>query len=234
MKKLIIVCAKKTSSQFPNKNLKKINGVSLVAIAIKKALAIGKKNKVIVSTDCKKIKKIALSLGAEVPFIRPSKLSNKYSPEWKVWQHALNYCIKKQNYMPDIFISIPPTSPLGNLKDIKKCIKKYNASKVDGIVTTYKSKVNPYFNMVKFNRKSYLELANKTKKKIFNRQQSPDILSLTTVAYVMNPNFILKKNSLFQGNIKSINIPYSRSIDIDSELDLFIAKKLINYGQKNI
>jgi len=224
MKKLILICAKKKSYQFPNKNLNRINGISLVEIAIKKALKLGKKSKVMVSTDSLEIKKIALKLGAEVPFLRPDRLSRKYSAEWEVWKHALNYCIKKQNYKPDIFISISPTAPLGNIKDIKKCIRKYKSNKVDGIVTTYKSKVNPYFNMVKINRKGFLELVNKPKKKIFNRQEAPKIFSLTTVTYVLDPKFILKKKSLFQGNIKSIDVPFPRSIDIDSKDDLLIAK----------
>ena len=45
--------------------------------------------KLIVSTDSKKIANIAKFYGAEVPFIRPKYLSKDSSPEWLAWR-----CIK--------------------------------------------------------------------------------------------------------------------------------------------
>ena len=55
---------------------------------------------------------------------------------------------------------------------------------------------------------------------------------MTTVAYVVKPEFVLKKDSIFSGTVKSIEIPVSRSIDIDSQFDFnlaeFLFKKNLN------
>ena len=45
----------------------------------------------------------------------------------------------------------------------------------------------------------------------------------------MNPDFILNKNNMFEGNLKLNFIPKERSVDIDTEMDFLWAKFLLNY-----
>ena len=47
-------------------------------------------NRVIVSTDSKKIIKESIRHKAEVPFVRPLKLVDN-SPEIDTWKHAINF-----------------------------------------------------------------------------------------------------------------------------------------------
>ena len=51
---------------------------------------------------------------------------------------------------------------------------------------------------------------------------------MTTIAYVAQPSYILDGKHIFDGNVKSILVPYERSIDIDTTHDLKIAKYLHN------
>ena len=48
--------------------------------------------KIIVSTDCKHIKKLSESYGAEVPFIRPKKYSSDKATDTDVIDHFVEYC----------------------------------------------------------------------------------------------------------------------------------------------
>ena len=67
-------------------------------------------DRVVVSTDCEQIAKVALDYGAEVPFVRPTVLATDKSPEWLSWQHALKMILKDKNSLPKMMISLPATS----------------------------------------------------------------------------------------------------------------------------
>ena len=72
------IFARGGSQGIKNKNIINFNGKHLIGWAIEQALEIKEIDKVIVSTDSKKIAKISQSYGAEIPFIRPKYLaSNK-------------------------------------------------------------------------------------------------------------------------------------------------------------
>ena len=68
-----IIPARSGSKRIKNKNIKKFFGKPLIYYSIKLALKNKKFNKVIVSTDSKKIARIAKKLGASVPFLRSKK-----------------------------------------------------------------------------------------------------------------------------------------------------------------
>ena len=76
---LVVIPARSGSKGIKNKNLKKIGGLSLVEHSIKHA----KKSKYIdliaVSTDCKRIQKIAISKKVWCNTLRPKKISGDKS-----------------------------------------------------------------------------------------------------------------------------------------------------------
>ena len=227
MKKVLaLICARKNSSEIPNKNLIKFNGKTLVGHSIDQAKKLKKKYKlkIVCSTDSIKISKIAKKHGAFVPFLRPKNLARKNSPEWLVWRHALSYLKKKENYTPDIFVSLPSTAPLRNLKDIFKCINLFLKKKKDIILTVHKSKVNPYFNMIEEDKNNNFKVCKKTNVHIFNRQKSPKVFSINTVAYVCSPKYIKKKNNIFDGKIGICEVDEKNSFDLDTKQDLKFLK----------
>ena len=70
---LAIICARGGSKGVKNKNIKSFCGKPLIAHSIEMARSIKIINKVIVSTDSKKIALTSKKFKAEVPFIRPKK-----------------------------------------------------------------------------------------------------------------------------------------------------------------
>jgi len=69
------IFARGGSKGLPRKNIKVLAGKPLIAWAIETALKVSEVNRVIVSTEDPDIADIAREFGAEVPFIRPKKLS---------------------------------------------------------------------------------------------------------------------------------------------------------------
>jgi len=220
------IFARGGSKGLPNKNILKIGGVPMVAIAIKHALSVNRISRVIVSTDSDEIAKIAIDYGAEVPFRRPKELALDDSKEWLAWQHALNYLQEKEGGMPEAMVSVPVTAPLRIPLDIERCLDEYEKGGADFVITVTHADRSPYFNMVKKNPDGTVSLVIPDNLSVSRRQDSPSVFDMTTVAYVANSAFVMTNESLFNGRVKAVCIPKERAIDIDTEYDFAIAKYL--------
>jgi CMP-N-acetylneuraminic acid synthetase len=233
MKIASLICARGGSKKLPGKNIRLLDGKPLIAHAINVIKRTKLIDRIIVSTDSDEIASVARHYGAEVPFIRPQELSRDNSPEWHVWQHAIEHLKKTDEYEPDILIVVPTTAPLRIPKDLKNCIDKYKDNNYDLVVTVTDSHRNPYFNMVKENKDKTVELVLPNKNSINRRQDAPVIYDMTTVAYVMSPKYLKKSNGLFEGRVGYVHVPTERAIDIDSAFDFKMAEYIISLKDDN-
>lgn len=228
MKTFAFIFARGGSKGLPNKNLLKINNKSLVNHSVDCAKESNACEKIFVSSDSDEILDLA---GDDVVKIkRPDELSGDKDPEWLAWQHAINFAEKNYGKF-EIFISLPPTSPFKKSLDINNAIKTLNDSSSDICISITPSSRNPFFNMVKKDG-PYLEIFNKTKNKIYNRQDAQQCFDITTNVYAAKKSFIKNKTYMFDGKVSFIEIPKIRSIDIDDEVDFLIAKTVME--NKNV
>ena len=230
-----IICfifARGNSKGLKNKNLLKFKKTTLLGNAILQARKVKYAKRTFVSTDSKQIMLEAKRYKAEIPFLRPKYLASDNSPEILSWRHAINYLDKNLNLRPDYIVSVPTTSPLRNVSDINKCVRKAIRNKLDMVYTVTPSARNPYFNMF-VEKGGKLNIISKTgglvknfkSKKIYRRQEAPNCFDLTTVCYVFKPDFVMKTNDMFSGKIGFVKIPKQRTIDIDDEFDY----KIVNF-----
>ena len=87
---IAIIPARGGSKRILNKNIKKFHGKPIIAWTIECAVKSNLFDKIIVSTDDKKIARVVKKIGAEVPFIRPKNLSQDTTPSIDVVIHAIN------------------------------------------------------------------------------------------------------------------------------------------------
>jgi CMP-N-acetylneuraminic acid synthetase len=226
MNAVAFIFARGGSKGIPGKNIQIIGGKPLIAWSIECALAVPRISRVIVSTDSDEIADISRKYGADVPFIRPSELATDESPEWLAWRHGLKYLLDSDGEMPEVMVSIPPTAPLRNPIDLNNCLDEYENNLADVVITVTDSHRNPYFNMVKINPDGACGLAISPLESIERRQDAPIVYDMTTVCYVVKSEFIMSKNSIFEGKVRAVHIPIERAIDIDSKLDFRIAQAL--------
>ena len=99
MKILAIIPARGGSKGIPQKNIRKLIGKPLIQHTIE-AVQKSNVNKIVVSTDSEKIAKIVRSLGIEVPFLRPKKLSGDKVSSEEVIKHVLKVLEQTENYIP--------------------------------------------------------------------------------------------------------------------------------------
>lgn len=222
------IFARGGSKGVPRKNIRPLAGKPLIVYAIETALASELIDRVIVSTDDKEIADIAQQHGAEVPFMRPKELARDDSPEWWAWQHAIR-TLEATEGKPkmDVFVSIPPTSPLRAVEDLNACIQMLLESNADLVITVKPAERNPYFNMVVLDEAGYARLVMPSDWTIHQRQAAPSMFDMTTVAYAARPEFVLNANSIFEGKVKAVVVPAERALDIDTELDFKFAEFLL-------
>ena len=232
MLKTAFIFARGGSKGVPGKNIKLFSGKPLIAWSIQQALAVKSIGRVIVSTDSLEIAEIAKLYGASVPFIRPAELADDFSPEWASWRHALKTMSEIEGQMPEDLISIPATSPLRDPVDILNCLEMYENDQCDAVIGITETNHNPYFNMViKDDYSNKCKIVIQSKEIIGRRQDTPNIYNITTVAYVINSEFIMRNNSILDGCYKGVIIPSERAMDIDSQLEFDVAEFL--FRKKN-
>lgn len=107
---LAIIPARGGSKRIPVKNIKEFAGKPLIAYSINAAKASGLFEKIIVSTDNQQVADIAIQYGAEVPFLRPTDLSNDVIGTRPVTNHAIEYC-REHLFEPDFCCCIYATAP---------------------------------------------------------------------------------------------------------------------------
>ena len=222
MKIWAIIPARSGSKRLHKKNTYKFNNKPLISWTIKIALNSKYIDKVIVSTDDNYIAKIAKFYGAEVPFMRPKKLSNDEASSADVVLHALKKLKVNKN---DLFILLQPTSPLRKTSHIDDAIKIFEKNRfIENIVGV--SKLDHPIEWSdqlpnNLSMKHFMQKENKNKR---SQDFSPryiingSIYILKIRSFLKNKNFILKNNSY--GYIMKKN----ESIDIDNLEDLKLAE----------
>lgn len=148
MKILCLIPARSGSKGVPNKNIKLLYNKPLLAWSIEQALTSKRVSnmRIIVSTDSEKYKQVAIKWGAEVPFLRPAKISQDLSTDYEYVKHALDWLKLNENYVPNIVVQLRPTQPCRKVEDIDKCLDIFieNISEYDSLRSVINFEKSPY------------------------------------------------------------------------------------------
>jgi len=133
-----IIPARGGSKRVPGKNIKSFAGKPIIAYSIEAAKASGVFDKIIVSTDSKRIAQVAETCGAEVPFMRPPELADDFTSTAAVLLHALNWLIQ-DGTSPDYICCIYATAPFAGAGYIQEGLKLITEKEVSSVfsVTTF-------------------------------------------------------------------------------------------------
>ncbi len=210
---IALIPAKKVSTRLKNKNLAKLNNKPLIWYTINEAKKSKSISRIIVSTDCEKIKKISVKYGAEVLFKRPKKFCSHTTSLLDVCNHAINWLkINEKQKKVHSLVALQPTSPLRKYYDIDNCVKIFKKKGADLVTTFCIAKPKGW----------YKEL---NKKKTFNKFLSKKNLATQTAkknfllngaVYIFSEKFLINRRS--KKNYAYI-MPKERSIDIDDIVD---------------
>ena len=210
---LFLITARKGSKRLKNKNILKINKKTLIERTIEFSKKISKKNdKILVSTDSKKIQKIAVKEKVLCPWLRPLELSGSKVTSEKVILHAIQWYQKKFNKKLDCLILLQPTTPFRNIKHFRKCIKQYKKTKKS--IISVRS-IYEFFSDIYFVKNKKMRLHKK--KNLFVPNGS---------MYILNVRNFLKFKSIKKMKKNFFEMKSKFNLDIDYEYQYILAKKI--------
>ena len=171
----------------------------MIAYAIETALTSHAFEHVIVSTEDRKIAKIAKEFGAEVPFQRPNYLATDSASMSDVIVHAI-LKLRTLDYSFSTLVIIDCTVPFINSKDIQGALSLFNKTSCDLVCSVYRQHHNPYFNMMEKNKQGFLRFSKRSAKTPENRQSAPVVFQLTGL-FVFNVESVLNYKRLLMPKI---------------------------------
>ncbi|PIT82076.1 pseudaminic acid cytidylyltransferase [Limnohabitans sp. 15K] len=117
--RLAVIPARGGSKRIPRKNIKSFCGKPMIAWSIEAGKASGCFDRIIVSTDDAEIAKVARAHGADVPFMRPSELSDDYTGTIPVVAHAVEW-IAQQFGSVQFACCLYATAPFVQAEDLRR------------------------------------------------------------------------------------------------------------------
>jgi len=228
-----IIPARAGSKGVPGKNLKLLAGRPLISYTIEAAIKASSLDRVIVSTEDKEIAHVAARYGAEVPFLRPKKLSHGDVPTWPVVKHAIDYMEKKEGYFPEVIATLWCTAPLRKAEHIDSAIKELVRTKADAIIGVCRIESKHPYLAKKIKNKKVSPLIN-SRLSAAQRQDLPEV-------YMMNGAFTIRKRHVYEWLKKGVTeykkektVAYIMdpvsSIDINTKLDFILAEAVLERG----
>ena len=223
MKTLVIIPARGGSKGIPKKNIKNFCGKPLIYYSIDIARQLVEDDDICISTDDSEIIDCVKNYGLNVPFIRPSELSNDTATTNDVLLHALDYYSRGLSKKYDTILLLQPTSPLRTIESVKEALNLFRFE-YDMVVSVKESHVASVL---------CEEKQNGRLKMIFNkdlqgRQQFGKFYEYNGAVYVINVDSLMStKMGQFENVVKFL-MAEEESIDIDTLLDWIIAEAIHN------
>lgn len=140
-----IIPARSGSKGVPKKNIRLLAGYPLITYSIIASKLSSKIERTIVSTDSQEFAEIALSYGAEVPFLRPKEISRDDSLDIEYVKHALDWLQTCEGNQPEYLVILPPPTPLRDPVLIDRAIEKIIQNKdTTSLRSAHETRESPY------------------------------------------------------------------------------------------
>jgi N-acylneuraminate cytidylyltransferase len=228
---LALVPARGGSKGLPGKALRPLGGVPLVGHAIELARRCPEVALVVVSTDDAEIARTAEELGAHVPFMRPDALAEDETPMWPVVRHAVA-ALDAGGDRYDAILLLQPTSPGRLPGDVAAAVRLLGERpEVDGVVAVAEAEPHPVW-------ASMVEEAGLLRPLIpeawsyARRQDLPRVLNVNGALFLWRAGLVRDNVEDPSGTARlaGVEMPRSRSIDVDTLEDLETAEALLAAG----
>jgi N-acylneuraminate cytidylyltransferase/CMP-N,N'-diacetyllegionaminic acid synthase len=225
-----IIPARGGSKGLRNKNIMPLNGKPLISYTVRSAKASGIFDRLMVTTDSEAIAKVAKRSGAEVPFLRPKRLATDTALAIDVIHHALGWLERNdRDRHYDLVFYLQPTSPLRIPEDYKRSVDLLIKRKADSVLGVCEARPSPMWSNVLPSNGSlgrFLKRSAVNK----NRQELPTYYRINGAIYLAKYSFIKRSSSWIGKRSYAYLMPYERSIDIDDEMDMALAKHIMKKG----
>ncbi|AMY00695.1 pseudaminic acid cytidylyltransferase [Mesorhizobium ciceri] len=128
--RLAVIPARGGSKRIPRKNIRTFGGLPIIAWSIRAAMRSACFDRIIVSTDDAEIAEVAKEYGAEVPFLRPTELSDDHTGTIPVVAHAIRWHVGEGAPAREV-CCIYATAPFVRASDVRLGLEMLRATEAD-------------------------------------------------------------------------------------------------------
>lgn len=231
MRVLYLITARGGSKGVPNKNIRLVGGLPLIAYKIIAAQKSNVDKRIIVSTDSDKIADVAIQYGAEVPFMRPEYLASDTAGSMDVVMHAVQWIEENDKSKYDYICLLEPSSPFATSKDLDAAIQLILQKKADTLLGMEEAGITRNFIHPLDDRGGLSFFYNEIKRltSVRRQDQVPEY-TMNGCMYIAKWDYF-KENKLFHSDDSVPYImPAEKSVEIDSMIDYEFACFLVEKG----
>lgn len=231
---IAIIPARGGSKRFPGKNLYPLNGRPLLSYPIAIAKKVKQIDRIIVSTDDKKIAAAAKKYGAEVPFMRPSNLADDISPVAETMAYTVKKLEQEEGFHADYVVLLQATNPLVKSEDVGKAIELALEKKADSVVAiTSVDNINHPYNVREILADGTIKFWQEKKHYAFLKKPRPKFYHVASIWVSSYQTLVKEKRLEGKKNFPLIVDPiYSLDIDYKQDLELIDAWLKYKKGKK--
>lgn len=229
--RVAVIPARGGSKRIPRKNIKPFCGKPMIAWSIEAAQKSGCFDRIIVSTDDSEIVDIARACGAEVPFMRPTELSDDYAGTIPVIAHAVAW-LQHNGVAPLYVCCLYATAPFVRGEDLQEGfhILQDTGAEYAFTVTRY---VYPIQRALRFTPVGRVAMWNSEQYQA-RSQDLEEAFHDAGQFYWGRARAWLDQTPIFSSDAAPVVLPYERVQDIDTFEDWRAAEIKFSILNKNI
>lgn len=228
---LVVVPARGGSKGVPRKNMAELNGVPLVAHAVKRSLEAladwGGAGEVVVSTDSQEIQEAAVAAGADCPQLRPAELAGDLVPSLPVVQHAVAEKETRSGQVFDVVVLVQATSPLWRTADFRRCLEALEPGQSwDSAVLVAQVATHPFRMKRMLDDGRIINLIDQGFEDMRPRQTLPPVFRRAGSVYASRRDVVMVEDRLVGQRCLGVEVPSDTAVDIDTPSDLALVRVL--------
>lgn len=229
MEILGFIPARGGSKGIPNKNIVELCGKKLIEYTYEAAEKSKYLTRIILSTDSDKIANTAIERPKIEVKMREKCLATDTTKTADVIEDLLDRLYNKEKYIPDYIVILQPTSPLRSNQDIDNCMEMLlKDSTIDSVVSVCQAPHNCIPEKIMMLEDGLLKAYLPGGERYTTRQELPQYYARNGAAVYAFKTSVFRKTHNYYG---TKCLPYimeeERSIDIDNQYDLELARLLI-------
>lgn len=219
-----IIPARSGSKSIKDKNLALLGGYPLLTYSIAVAKMIPEIKTVIVSTDSQEYATLAKNFGAEVPFLRPERLSLDNSTDYDFMSHAVSWFDENYKESPEFLVHLRPTTPLRDISVVRDAMLLIEGRKDSTALRSGHLSPESPFKWLRKNKEGFLTSLNADDTDLdkYNgpRQNFPEVLIPNGYVDIVRSSLIRDKNILHGNKVLAFETPFCNELDVLEELEL--------------
>lgn len=218
-----VVPARGGSQGIPRKNLKEIDGDPLVGIAVSQAVQSEEITFTVANSDDSEMRRVAEEYGADLVLDRPERFAGGDTvmevDRFLQWQVAE---LEDRGQNVDVVVLLYPTGPLRSVDDIDETVRRVTRDGCDSALTLYEDDRYLWETDERTAEPTNYDPNERGPRQLEDWNQWVE----NKAVYVMNRDLLVETGCRLGGEIGYVEMSELRSVDIDTPVDLQLARRI--------